>query len=408
MEKPDRSLTLTGRRPLPNRTRQWVALPNAEQAVTQRLPYPLALRRLRPPLIPIANLYYLLCYAWDVLPPRGAVPGAAAEESPTAALALLTHLLTLGLTQRQRRGFPVTFIPVETIGPHPRGQLLPGRLARLPQAAALGHVPSRHYQPTLDTPLHRVVVTALRRSLATPPGDLPPALRRAGRAALAPLTAVTSLTELCPATVTAAARTLRPADTTAHLLLRAAELLLLNLLPTTHRSDGPTSARTRFHDFRADEVQMGRVFEAFVRNFLRREQRAAAVSSDVLRWRGATATTASALPLLPVMRTDTTLTTPARRLVIDTKFYARPLAGSRFESARLLAPHLYQLLAYLRNQSAAPGQRVEGMLLYPASAASGDLFLDYQLEGFRVQVRTLDLAVPWPQIQQTLLALVAD
>jgi 5-methylcytosine-specific restriction enzyme subunit McrC len=95
-------------------------------------------------------------------------------------------------------------------------------------------------------------------------------------------------------------------------------------------------------------------------------------------------------------------------LVIDTKYYARPLAGSRFDGERLLAPHLYQLLAYLRNQSATPGQQVEGMLLYPASAASGELQLDYQLEGFRVQVRTLDLAQPWPQIRQSLLALVAD
>ncbi len=363
-------------------------------------------------MIPIANLYYLLCYAWDVLPAGGVGPVASVDEdSPAAALGLLTHLLSAGLSRRWRRGTPAAFVAVETVGPHPRGQLLPGRLARLPRAAALGHLPSRHHWPTLDTPLHRLAATALRRALRAEPGLLPQGLRRAARAALAPVVAVPDFADLRPAAVADVARALPPADTTAHLLLRAAELLLFNLLPvhpaptTQHPIPLP---RRRFYDFRADEVQMGRLFEAFVRNFLRREQRTAAVSSDVLRWRGATATAAAALPLLPVMRTDITLTTPERRLVIDTKFYARPLAGSRFEGARLLAPHLYQLLAYLRNQSAAPGQRVEGLLLYPASAASGALALDYQLEGFRVQVRTLNLELPWPQIRQSLLAVVTD
>lgn len=361
-------------------------------------------------MIPVTNLYYLLCYAWDILPPRGAKPVTIAEESPAAALGLLTHLLSAGLQARWRRGAPMAFVPTETIGAHPRGQLLPGCLARLPRAAALGYLPSRHYQPTLATPLHRLAVTALRGALAAEPA-LPLAQRRAARAAIAPLAAVPPMATPGPADVADVLRSLPPADTTAHLLLRTAELLLLNLLPI--RGDSSLSASShsparRFYDFRADDVQMGRVFEAFVRNFLRREQRTAAVSSDMLRWRGATATTPTALPLLPVMRTDTTLTTPTRRLVIDTKFYARPLAGSRFAETRLLAPHLYQLLAYLRNQSATPNQQVEGMLLYPASAASGDLALDYQLEGFRVQVRTLDLSLPWPQIRQTLLVLVAD
>lgn len=365
-------------------------------------------------MIPVANLYYLLCYAWDILPPRGQQPVAVEADEPAAALGLLTHLLSVGLQTRWRRGAPATFEVVETVGPHPRGQLQPGRLARLPRAAALGHLPSRHQQITLATPLHRLVATALRRALAAEPA-LPLGLRRTARAALAPLAAVASLPAPTPADVTAVLRTLPPADPAAHLLLRAAELLLLNLRPVRLTPDSqnptpdpPAPFLRRFRDFRADDVQMGRVFEAFVRNFLRREQRVAAVSSDVLRWRGATATAPAALPLLPVMRTDTTLTTPARRLVIDTKFYARPLAGSRFEGTRLLAPHLYQLLAYLRNQSAAPGQRVEGLLLYPASAASGLLALDYQLEGFRVQVRTLDLSAPWPHIRQALLELVAD
>ena len=369
-------------------------------------------RAVTPPLlIPLANLYYLLCYAWNILPVRGVASAARVAEEGPGAGSLLTHLLVMGLAQRARRGVPAAFTAVDAIGPHPRGRLLPGRLARQPTAAARGHLPSRYAALTLDTPLNRLIVTALRRVLRadlSPAPLLPRPLRHGVRAALAPLAGVPTLGRPGPAEVAAAAQTLPLTDATAHLVLRAAELLVFNLLPTTQNAPDESAARFRFYDFQADDAQMGRLFEAFVRNFLRREQRAAAVSSEVLRWRGATATMPAALPLLPMMRTDITLTTPERRLVIETKYYARPLAGSRYADERLLAAHLYQLLAYLRNQPVVPGQRVEGLLLYPASAASTDLRLDYQLEGYRVQVRTLNLAAPWPQIRQSLLALVAD
>jgi 5-methylcytosine-specific restriction enzyme subunit McrC len=368
-------------------------------------------------MIPIANLYYLLCYAWDVLPPRGLAPSKA-ELLPTGhqpALLLLAHLLTTGLAEQRRRGVPVAFAEVETLDAHPRGLLLPARLARLPQAAARQFMPSRHHEITLDTPLNRVVVTALQQLLAiekeaADTEALPRRLRRAVLGALAPLNRVTPLRHPHPADFRAAALGLRSSDTTAHLLLRAAELLLLNLLPASAAfaaTDSPARPR-RFHDFTADEVQMGRIFEAFVRNFFRREQQRYAVTSEVLRWRGATATAANAMPLLPVMRTDVTLSNPTRRLVIDTKYYRRPLAGSQYADARLLAPHLYQLLAYLRNQPAEPAQTIEGMLLYPAGTESGTLALEYQLEGFRVHVRTLDLSQSWVQIRQDLLHLIAD
>ncbi len=362
-------------------------------------------------LIPLANLYYLLCYAWNVLPVRGAASTARVAEEGLSAGSLLTDLLVAGLTKRARRGVPASFVTVDATGAHPRGRLLPGRLACLPTAAARGHLPSRYAALTLDTPLNRLVVTALRRVLRadlSPAPVLPRTLRHGVRAALAPLAGVPALVRPGPAEVAAAAQTLPLTDATAHLVLRAAELLVFNLLPTTQGAPAGLAPRFRFYDFRTDDAQMGRLFEAFVRNFLRREQRTAAVSSEVLRWRGATATTPAALPLLPVMRTDITLTTPARRLIIETKYYARPLAGSRYADERLLAAHLYQLLAYLRNQPAAADQRIEGLLLYPATAATADLRLDYQLEGYRVQVRTLNLAAPWPQIRQSLLALVAD
>ncbi len=359
-------------------------------------------------MIPIANLYYLLCYAWDVRPPTGLVLTGADVLPPHhhPALPLLAHLLLGSLRQRQRHGVAATYAPVLDRGRVVRGRLVFDALVRAPAPPGSGSMPSRFLALTVDSPVARVFVTALRRLLQMERGALPKAQRAAARALLAPLTAVPALPQPIPADFRAAAQAVPLTDARTHLALRAAELLLRNLLPTTHLPEG--AAPYRFHDFTTDEAQMGAIFEAFVRNFLRREQGAATVSAEVLRWRGASAATPAARALLPVMRTDSTLIDATRRLVIDTKYYLRALPTGRFDAPRLIAPHLYQLLAYLRNQPTAPGQVVEGMLLYPVSDHTPPLRLEYQLDGFRVRVRTLDLRAPWSQISQELLGAVAN
>lgn len=359
-------------------------------------------------MIPIANLYYLLCYAWDVRPPTGVAPAGAEALPPDhyPVLPLLVHLLISSLRQLHRRGVAATYAPINSTGRPMRGRLLFDDLARNPAPPGSRRLPSRFLALTADSPAARVFVTVLRRLLRVDTLVLAKVQRAAARALLAPLANVPALPQPVAADFRAAARTVPLADTRTHLALRAAELLLLNLLPTTRPVE--SAARYHFHDFTTDETQMGAIFEAFVRNFLRREQRAATVSAEVLRWRGARAATPAALALLPVMRTDSTLTDATRRLVIDTKYYLRALPTGRFDAPRLIAPHLYQLLAYLRNQSAAPGQTVEGLLLYPVSDHTPPLRLEYQLDGFRVRVRTLDLRAPWSQISQELLRAVAN
>ena len=360
------------------------------------------------PAVPVANLYYLLCYAWDIFPPHGQTDAwaEALPEGQAPALALLAHLLTTNLRRRQRRGLDVVYSTIVHTSRHPRGRIRFDQVARMPQAEATHRLPIQYEELTTASVFNRLMVAALLQLLGAT--ELPPPQRAAARAALEPLAGVLPLSNPTSADFREAARLLRPADTSGLLLLRTAELLLFNLLPASSAEEAAPNRRTRFHDFTADEVQMGRLFEAFVRNFYRREQHHYAVSTDVLRWRGATATFAEALPLLPVMRTDITLTNARRRLVIDTKYYREPLGGSRFAEPKLLAPHLYQLLSYLRNHSADAGQAIEGLLLYPASPASGVLNLDYQLEGYRVRVRTLSLDQPWQRIHQELLAIVAD
>ncbi|RZK47712.1 MAG: restriction endonuclease, partial [Hymenobacter sp.] len=82
---------------------------------------------------------------------------------------------------------------------------------------------------------------------------------------------------------------------------------------------------------------MARLFEQAVRNFYRREQRHYRVFAETIAWQ-ATAPRPADLELLPTMLTDTTLESPARKIVLDTKYYAAALRP-RFDRQRLISPH---------------------------------------------------------------------
>ncbi|WP_216679085.1 5-methylcytosine restriction system specificity protein McrC [Hymenobacter siberiensis] len=186
-------------------------------------------------------------------------------------------------------------------------------------------------------------------------------------------------------------------DSQAAFLVHVCELVWLTALP-----EPTATGRKRFADFRRDEALMARIFEQFTRNFFRREQRRYRVFAETIAWQ-AEAPLAADLALLPTMLTDTTLEAPDRKIILDTKYYAATLRP-RYDRQRLIAPHLYQLYAYLQNQRPAPGQVLESILLYPA--ATQDVDVRYTLGGHPVRVITLNLHQPWPGIAADLLRLV--
>lgn len=82
-----------------------------------------------------------------------------------------------------------------------------------------------------------------------------------------------------------------------------------------------------------------------------------------------------------------------RRVIVETKYYAEPFTG-RYGAKKLRSGHLYQILAYQQNRSAArkTGPPYEGMLLYPVVKEA--FTYDYTLDGHRVAVRSIDLDQP--------------
>ena len=342
-------------------------------------------------MIPLATLYYLLCYAWQRLPAPAVLH--ATEATPFhRPLELLTQMLLHDTRVRLREGLPRSFQAQEAELRELRGHIeLTTSLSRglLPQGRAV----CTYDELSVNTPLHqlllgtvaslathRLVPSTLRRELSQ--------LRRRFPAEVMPL--------VPSAAIFPALRRQRPASEEAF-LLHLCELIYETALPAP-TADG----RGRFTDFRRDERLMARLFEQAVRNFYRREQRQYRVFTETIAWQAQAAQPAD-IALLPTMLTDTTLENATRKIILDTKYYAAALRP-RYDQARLISPHLYQLYAYLQNAPHAAGQRVEGVLLYPAATAAIDV--RYTLGGHPVRIVTLDLHQPWPGIAADLLALV--
>lgn len=337
--------------------------------------------------VPMRNIYYLLCYAWrsnlgDYLR-AGEIPGDRPEDLFALLLAqalepLLPHRLDRGFIEEQEdlRG--------------PRGKILLGATT----SRALrprGRAACSFDEISVDIPSNRVLKCTLRRLRAVP--SLAPELRaRVDRC-------VRALSRVANVGVSAAdaARVVLHGNNAPYLLLmRICRLVLEQLLPV----EGAGTSRMR--SFFGDESAMGRLFQEFLYQFLRREQRGYTVRSGLRpRWQNDADFKAHAA-FLPGMETDLDLERPGQRIIVEAKFYAEPLRV-RFDRAALRSEHLYQLMAYLHASRTAHGPQPEGVLLY--AGVGEPLDLRFRIDGHLVRVRSLNLDQPWQGVRGDLLGM---
>lgn len=347
----------------------------------------------QPHPIPIRNVYFLLCYAlgeWDA----GEVVDLEALGEMDRVQDLLGHVLARGVFSLARRGVDR--------GYQERAVELAGVRGKLDLGATLkggllsqGRTVCTVEEFTPDVIHNRILLATLHLLLRIP--GLDPRVRADVGLAMDCLPGVSRV----PLSSRLFHRVQLDRNQRQYrFLLSVCRLVLESILPS--QSAGETS----FLDFRRNRKRMWRLFELFVANFLAREQTTFRVSGQVrVDWFGAKAHSPGALGLVPRLLPDVLAESQERRIVVDTKFYRDPLRA-RSGRPRLQASHLYQMVAYLSNlQAAHPiGPEHEGILLY---AFTGErLRIDLTLQGYRLQVRTLDLSQPWPQVHGELLGVL--
>lgn len=338
-------------------------------------------------MIRIENLYFLLCYAWDILPERTLLH-VDAKKAPTV-LNLLATVFLNHLARQLKRGLPHRYTAVEEDFQGLRGRLLFSEMIRKNRAGE-GRVVCLFDEFSPNHAANRILKATLNRLCRAE--KLAPSLHQRAIQLQRSLAGIEHAELVGNFQLRHLLQQNRvPSE---RLLLHLAQLLHENLLVNEQ------TGQFTFQEFWRDEKKMGAVFETFVRNFYRMEQQRFSVKREHITWQFETSE--ADRQFLPRMVTDISLEDTGRKIIIDTKYYAETLQR-HFDAQKVHSMHLYQLFAYLKNQP-VDSKEVEGILLYPV--VERNLSLRYAQASKIIRVETLDLARPWQQIYAQLLALI--
>ena len=345
-------------------------------------------------MIPVENVYFLLCYAWGRFD-EGEMVEVASQDFCSAA-DLLASVLHRGVSRLLRKGLDRGYLEKEEILNTIRGRIDIGYTGRH-ALHRRGRAMCRFDDMEHDVLHNRIIKSTIGRLICVK--DLERTTKDKLLGTYRRLQGIGDI-ELRPAVFKRV--TIHRNNRYYRFLLHVCQLLVSYLVPDEARGT------YRFRDFLRDEKRMAYLFQEFVFNFLAKEQAEYAVKSDRLRW-PATALDLDRevdLDLLPVMDTDISLRSPSRTLIIDTKYYAEVLRAKHDYKPKVRSEHLYQINAYLDSLETKdfPDDHADGLLLYPTNSTTVDL--GWNIRGHTVMVKTIDLAQPWQNIRGDLLRIV--
>jgi 5-methylcytosine-specific restriction enzyme subunit McrC len=178
---------------------------------------------------------------------------------------------------------------------------------------------------------------------------------------------------------------------------------VMNVCQIIYESTFPSEeqGKYKFSDFTRDDNKMNQLFEAFIRNFYKIEQQKyKTVKKETIRWQFDN-TDNESYQYLPQMETDITLENEGEKIIIDAKFYRETMIVN-YEKERIKSANLYQLFSYLLNQQdgSSKTQNAKGILLYPTIET--DYNLNFKYCNHNIQIRTVNLNSNWRKISSRL------
>ena len=349
-------------------------------------------------LIPIQNLYYLLCYAWG-LPEQRDWVSVDAKSCP-AVVDLLSRLLTKAADILLKRGVAKEY--------RTHQEEISGIKGKLELAQTLkqnryreGKTICKLDELTGDILLNQIVYATMYRLLGDKEinRDVRIELRRTFLRFPKVETIALSHSVFKDVRLNRNNRFYR-------LILNVCELLFERLLPEQNRP-----GEYKFLDFTRDEKKMNAIFESFLLNFYRHEcaQDYPIVKRSIIHFQ-LTALEADDEDVLPEMITDVTLDNPesGKRIILDAKYYKEMLLA-RFETAKKLRrDHISQIISYVSNQEdkAVPYTlSTKGIMVYPKTGILEETF-NFAQDAHQYRFCTVDLAQDWHMIHQRLLNII--
>lgn len=346
--------------------------------------------------IPVANIFYMLAYAWDI-PPTW--QKRFVDDSDYESLwELLARLLIESAEGIFKRGLARDYVLLEESIYGVKGRLDAGKTYRsLSWYNAKTVCTFDEFQS--DIPINQGIKATIYRMLRSAKARIEKKTREALKKLFQRFGEI-RLVE------TGADRMLYSVKLQRHQMhyffpVEVCKFILANT--TFNESQG----KYEFMDFERDHQKMSNLFEHFIFNFYKKHLDGWRVRREIIDWYVEDGGIGA--EYLPEMRTDITLERPDRKLVIDAKFYHEPMKSSYEGSAKkFTSANLYQLNAYLTHLAGNPSHpcnlTAEGMLLYPVLQPIPRL--DVEMLGHRIHIESLDLNQPWRVIGERLLEVV--
>jgi len=342
-------------------------------------------------MIPIKNLFFILCYAWGRLD-EGELVNASVDDVNTPQ-DLLARILINGSNRVLKDGLDRGYLEFAEESSSLRGKIdFSTSISRLlfEQAKAATFVDELSHNI-----LHNQIIKTTLLSLSN--SQL---VDSTLRSELARLVRKFNNVDLIRLTASVFKRVqIHQNNSFYAFLTNVCELVYLQGTPNSEQGG------IKIRDFSRDEVKMRKVFQDFVFNFYKLNQKEYSVESERLTW-GAHGD-GDALKLLPNMYTDVSLSSPTRKIILDTKYYAEAFQ-SNWGKQSFHSSHLYQLNTYLDSsqRTSNDGRRLDGVLLYPAT--NDEFTFKFELREHSIIIAAMDMRQDPIRIGQRLLGLLRN
>ena len=339
--------------------------------------------------IPIENIYYLLCYAWNRLEEKDRVDVDA--EDCTELIDLLAGVLINGTKILLKRGIDRSYINhVDEIA-GVKGKLQFSETLKrnlLPKQRTV----CEFDEFSADVLTNQIVVSTFKKLLRIENVD-----RRNRDAIRNVLRFLDGISEIEITAAHFSQVRINRNNRFYGFLLSVCRLIHDNTMLSER------TGKWQFKDFSRDEKKMNKIFEDFLFNFYRIEQDVYRVSRPQINWQFSGDD--EDMRLLPKMQTDIVLESSEKKIVMDAKYYNTTL-GERYDTRKIHSHNLYQIFSYLMNQrdGSEKSESCRGILVYPTTDAEQDLAFSYK--GMTVEVRTVNLNDNFRSIHQRLLSLI--
>ena len=348
------------------------------------------------PQIPIQNLYYLLCYAWDVTDQQHKVK--VDGEQCHSLENLLAQVLVGACKHLLRRGFVHEYMFKE--------QEVDGIRGKLCVAETLKSGKYRHGRTVCqvdelsqDVLVNQIVYSTLKRLMRLQ--SLDEGVRDKVHKVLR---LFPRMSEIQISSVVFKQVKLHRNNRFYTFVLHVCKLVLQSTLPKQG-----TEGKYEFIDFTQDEFKMNAIFERFLMNFCKQncKEEYPEIHREYIDFQLAPfgMMFKQAAVALPTMETDVTLYNPftGKKRILDTKFYHETLVSKYGGHGKVRRDHLSQIISYVMNQEDVLRPytlNTSGTLVYPTINEDYDFSYRYRDTNHIIHVRTVNLNQDWEKIEE--------